>query len=385
MSSPPIPFLAPPTPEDSAGPFLTDKLSDLSKWAASGFALLASVLSFLGIKEGYLDRIIAESAQASVFVFTALGLGVLASLIAASTNPLWNVYAVWMIAAVLGLAVTTYLAVPDIDGDNAPTTLAWVGLGIGVALVIYAFANREYWKLALPVALLLIAVTATSAGLYSAVKISVASKALPEDLEVGTPTVRVVNGLAQVLVSLKGSQQTYRAGLVQVTGVATDRDGSIQIGTKRYRPDETNGVEQTLPFPLAFRPWQSITVSRCEFAKGANTCAPAAEGTYAVDASLFSSSVTATMRPRGRLVEAGTVGRSVPKSHYLRFKVWRSTGKEWRRVMQAEIAPSSSGVARWTSRLPATERTRWKLQVQVCGPQRCRSDLTRTAIMRSAG
>ena len=146
MTSPPIPFLAATTPEDEAGPFVADKLSDLSKWAASGFALLASILSFLGIKEGYLDRIIAESPQASVFVFAALGLGVVASLIAATTNPLWNVYAVWMIAAVLAVAVVTYLAVPDLDGDNKTTTLAWVGLAIGVALVIYAIANHEHWN-----------------------------------------------------------------------------------------------------------------------------------------------------------------------------------------------------------------------------------------------
>ena len=185
-------------------------------------------------------------------------------------------------------------------------------------------------ELALPAALLLIAVTATSAGLYSAVKISVTSKALPEELEVATPTVQLVNGLAQVLVPLQGSQQTYKAGLVKVSGVTTDRDGSIHIGTKRYRPDETNAVDQTLSFPLTFRPWKSIAVGRCEFAKEATTCTPTDEGIYAVDASLFSSSVTATLRPRGRMVEAGTVGGSMPKSHYLRVTVWRATGTGWR-------------------------------------------------------
>jgi hypothetical protein len=378
--SPTLNFLA--NKDASPGPFVADRLSDIAKWSAGGFGLLVTILTFLGIKEGYLDRILAESPRASVWVFAALGLGVVTSLIGAATNPKFTVYAAWTIAAVLVLSGITYFAVPDIDGDDAPTAVFWCGVAIGLAVLGYSILRWSTWHLSLPAALLLIAVTATSLGLYSAVKISVASKALPEDLDVGTPTIQVVRGVPQVRVHLEGSQQTYRAGLVRISGVTTDGKRSSNIGTARYRPDETNSVDQTLSFPLSFRTWKSVSVSHCEMPKDKDTCKPETRGTYSVDASLFAASVTATMRQQGASIEAAMVGRGVPRSHFVRFTVFRRAGAASAKVVQAEIAPTRRGVAQWSSRMPATAGAAWTLVVKVCGPRSCRQDLTRTASLR---
>lgn len=383
--SPELKFLAQEISDDKAGAFLVTKLPALAKWSAGGFGLLVSVLSFLGVKEGYLDRIIAESAQASVWVFAALGVGVVTSLIAAATNPKFPVFAAWIIAAVLILAGATYLVVPDIDGDDVPTALFWSSGFVGLTLMGYAVLRRKSWVLPLPAALLLIAVTATSLGLYSAVKISVTSKALPEDLDVGNPTIKVVHGVPQVRIHLEGSQQKYRVGMVRIAGVTSSGTHASNIGTARYRPDETNSVDQTLSFPLAFRTWKSITVSQCEIAKDESRCTPEITGTYSVDASLFAASVTATVRQRGGSVEAAMVGRSIPRSHFVRFTVFRRANEANAKVVQSEIAPSQRGVARWDATFQAEAGTTWTLVVRVCGPRSCRSDLTRTASLRTLG
>ena len=175
-------------------PFDESSLDKMSIWAGLGFTALSAILTFLGSTGGYLQRILAEDPRGALWVFVLIGTGVVASLFAGAAKSDFHIPSVYVAGAVGLLAVITAAFVRDLDDSDGTADRLLFGLVIAGLVLAGVLLGRKS-AMALPAGLLVVAVAATSMGLYGAVKISVSSRALPEEalnLEHRSPRPRIV-------------------------------------------------------------------------------------------------------------------------------------------------------------------------------------------------
>ncbi|KAA1400187.1 hypothetical protein [Aeromicrobium ginsengisoli] len=251
--------------EETDDPFDPESLDGLATWTGIGFTTLSGVLTFIGTKDGYLQRILAENATASMWVFVLVGLGVVASLFAMATKTTVHVYAAWVIAAALALATIS----ARLFDDFGETTITGKMLLVCVVLAAVAlvWTASVGTTIALPAALLAVAVAATSMGLYGGVKLSVASRSLPEELQTRA-SLETKGGRDFVKVTVAGSQQKNSVGTVQVViqDARKNKAGKFPlriIGRAKFAPDTSNDVAETFNFPIDLASSRRVFVQSC--------------------------------------------------------------------------------------------------------------------------
>lgn len=239
-----------------------DKLDAVAKWLAGAFVLLSTVLTFIGIKEGQLDRVLRNEPRGALFVFVLVGLAVVGGVVAPAVGPEKRIR---LGLVVLALGVPLVVAgpfLPDL-GDGPGISGRWAAFAIVVGLLIVGgiafFLGSLVTSLkagTIAVALLLFAI-----GMYGAFKLSVTAKAAKDRPSI-TAAFVIKESKPMVTVGLKASglrTDEHLSGFVRGYGArATNRDMEVDpCGNNclllygfRAGADEAGAIETTFDVPL---------------------------------------------------------------------------------------------------------------------------------------
>lgn len=214
-------------------------LEGVAKWVATGFVLISSLLTFLGLtSDDKLDRILGAYPGSGLLVFVLVGLAVVLAIIAPAL-PRKPQLGFGLIPAVLVvLSGVVYFTVPDLGEMSLweqRKDFRWVFVTVLAILLLGVILGT--WK-RLPVPMnamaLAIAVISLSLGGYAAMKVAVLSKA---------PT-----GLGTISTELK--TDSSRATLdVTVSLAAIDPENFVELRTSFL--DDTTSTENPVPRKLA--------------------------------------------------------------------------------------------------------------------------------------
>ncbi|NHA68056.1 hypothetical protein [Phycicoccus flavus] len=460
---------APPAsrPEPSATSVINEKgLSKAFAWTAAGFTAAASVLTFLGIKEGTLDQGLRIYAPATMCIFVLLGIGVVCALFSravtfGSRTRLWALIAVllvmllatsvylpeaadtppagggmkaWLLetshpwiggalfVVAAACAVAAYaLAIdggPTVTGTRARVVLwaAWslvlgalaVGLllprtvdegsgrvlvdagrimTVGLTLVLVGgFLALLGWSLlrmiTLPTtaALVVVAVSATSLGLYGATKLAVQSKSLAVVPSV-VADVGTAEGRSTLEVSVRADRSRGRNLALQVWGTPRARAARVtdepstaaaavarsDIWSEVLRPDGLDRIERTISIPISPTRWDSVSVGYCLVGDeeiGGPTCPTGPDGAPVVTSEVVRvrnpasgpglAEVSAAIEPgRSNTLEATFAASDVQPGTLTRVELCRSrNGRHTRHVLDATVSSGPDGTATWSATVP---------------------------------
>ena len=248
---------APPAPCDSA-----DELDKVAKWLAGAFVLLSTVLTFIGIKEGQLDRILRNEPRAALFVFLLVGLAVIGGVVAPAVHPDKRIR---LGLVVLALGVPVAVAgpfLPDI-GEGPGISGIWAGVAIAGGLLLVGVIAFFLFNLVtslkagtIAVALLLFAI-----GMYGAFKLGVAGKAAKDRPGI-TAAFSTKDATPVVSVGLKASglrTDEHLSGTVWGYGSRTTNreldsfpcgENCLLLYAFRIGADDTGAVDTTFDVPL---------------------------------------------------------------------------------------------------------------------------------------
>ncbi|MDT0353844.1 hypothetical protein [Pseudonocardia charpentierae] len=152
----------------------------------------------------------------------------------------------------------------------------WLAIALLTALLILA---GLLYRIPVPTtaAMLLIAVTSISMGLYGATKLSVTSKAFPIDPSV-TASVELINGIQVIkagTVAARRDGKPLHVSVIGMTGTTTGASATeSSIGEAETSPDVAGDVNATTVFPINTARWRTIEVRICD---GENQCAKGAK------------------------------------------------------------------------------------------------------------
>lgn len=256
------------------------KIQDILKWAAGGFAALVALLTFFGVKDGVLARVVHQNPIAAIAVLVLVGFGTLLTLAAPIADP--KAQLLWAVALFVGMVilVTTELVTGNVSSPWADKLngLRWAAIIITLALALACLVLRTTLSLGLGLAAL--AVTSTSAGLYAAAKV-----AILDDLAGGA--VSVVGTFAQSEGALKltveaTGQASY--GPTRLAIAAADADGKplASPGSAILLPDQAGVLKGsvTVFVPNSAR---SVVVLACHQSDASGpACTPSDEQVHLV-------------------------------------------------------------------------------------------------------
>ncbi len=364
------------------GPFDPTKLGKAAKWSSAGFVALTSVLTFLGIKDGMLTRILTDEPTASLWALILVGGGVVLSLFAVAVKDRTHLYVAWLILGILAMSVCSAALLKNI---NETAVTGWM---LVLAFVVLTIALIWSWArgttIALAAGLLVLAVSATSFGLYAAAKVSIATKAAPEDLRVrATLTGEIPTQTLEV--TLAGSKQ--RDGIVAVVGYRAERDrdprtgrpvasaGGRHLWESYFNVDETRTVSETYAVPVNTRNWAEVSIQTCTEEKSdaeiRPNCVPVERTSYLTGTALkpdVALGGSMKVSPDGKDLTATLTASNVDPGQQVAIR-FRPRGKDARAkvatVLKATAFPDAAGTATWTARLPV-QGVRWALHAVVC-------------------
>lgn len=367
----------------SGGTFFTPAdLSKLGSWSAAGFGVLTSVLTFFGIKAGVLDRLLRTDSSAALLVFCFVGMGLLTALIAGAVAPAvmirFGLVTLTCLAMCL-LAITIYPKFGDVASLGLIVSALFV-VGFVVA-VFTAFA-----RISAVAGLLIIAVLATSLGLYGAVKLSVTSKRGAVGTQVTATFARGDSAGVDVHARAFGLDKT---GLkVEVFGGIEATPGrqasELRLGSETLRASLTGDIDETITFPIRKSDWQYVAIRSSQVGAANPTAtqgrAKPTSGTVKTDKAppeeVRLQGELLPTRVKGILLWNAKSGRLVARvigsglSLSARSQVWLLRTDKPRRSLQvfATVTPSDAGDVRWRATVPGvgTGPARYQLRYRTC-------------------
>ncbi len=235
---------------------------------AGGLTVLTTVLTTFGIKEGALDRMVGKAPHAVLLIFVLVGIGVLVALGSAALNTSQTRrLLVWplLVAVTMALAMV-WVFVPDVPTRGRDVDVGeWLSLRhvvqglvglVALLIAVHVLRKRDARTTATAGALALSMAT-TGLGLYSAVKLAVASKTGDVNLRGTAEVVTADTGSTLKLLVQAGRLADDGGVLLQV-----DADGS-PVASSVVRPDVNGEVSQTQLFPLPSRGFKVLKVFSC--------------------------------------------------------------------------------------------------------------------------
>ena len=345
-------------------PFDPSKLDGITKFCAAGFTAAAALLTFFGIKDGYLDRVLSENAQAALWVFLLIGLGVVASLLAAAVSKDYQVASSLVVLVIVLLGTLQRYMLPHLSSHNTlPTALLW---GLVVAGAIVAYLGYLFDILvSLGAALVVVAVAATSMGLYGAVKLSVEARAQHGVLQV-TAQLGGQSGAQTVDVGVKGSRQDRYAGTVQVLGRrAGTRTGDVSLGVAQFSPDDSGNVDHTFSFPVVAADWDELLARYCV----GNDCRQQ-DVTTITTAQAATAVIGASLVPAADKQQAHldiSVNR-LRRDGRVVVTITKDAGGHENPVLTSTLVAGNDGTASMSGDLPTTKGEHVVIRALVCDP-----------------
>lgn len=367
--------------------FDTAELPKVAKWATAGFGALTGLLTFFGIKNQMLSRVLNEDRTPALWVIVMIGAGVVVSAIGLGLKGTVRAQA-WML--VVAITVVLGLTMQFLDNDwNDNAWAGWAARGTGIALVglaLLAYGRR--WLMPAAIALILLATTCTSAGLYTAAKLSITANGSNESLNVRA--VLATSGDDPGLkITLKGAKQ--RDGQVVVYGYreppeklpssidsgAIGKDSNaVRLWRTAFYASNSRTVNETYTLPIQGRDWAVIQVSSCvlsadEADVDKASCTPTEQTVFTGGRALATPVPVGTLalRPGGKRITAKATATGLRTGEYLRVWLRREGSRKARAMVktaQQTAAPDTNGAVAWAGTYTTSSGVRWRLIVARC-------------------
>lgn len=361
---------------DEAGPASLDptKLTDVLKWASGGFVLLTGVLTFFGVKEGALDRLVRASAIETMAIFLFIGAGVLLALAAPAIHdddtkraPL----ALVTIAAGAMVLLSGVVIGRDLADDrlSGPLTVAAGLLTVLGALAVVIMVRKKVtirWS----VAVAALAVTSVSCGLYNAAKLVVLDKLDTVGASIAA-NLTETDGRRTLTVKVSGEDVASPLRL-QVEGLGPNAHPVLSAHT--LTPDRADSVAADISVPVSGSTWTELRVVACqdEARAGAAACRPSdvyARFPLHRDPPVIGASLT--LDAKTSTVTYSVDAASLPGSTYLTVSV----GHDQTAVINGRRVPTADGTLTWSGTSAVTSKQSWAASVARCDasvtPARC--------------
>jgi hypothetical protein len=254
-------------PEGDGGKTPEQQLDDIAKWLAGGFALISGLLTFLGIKEGRLDRVLRNEPGAALAAFALIGLAVALGVVVPGI-PAGTKVRAGVVASLVGLGFVIAAATFPNLGEPHPAIRGAVIGSLVAATVVVAFF---LWPVAvsLKAGSLIVGLILFSAGTYGAFKVSVATE-IAKDRPSLTASFAVKDGVPVLTVSVVAaglrtnedvSTSIFGYGPpAQVKGDDNCAPGCELITGLRIGGDTTGTVDKTLEIPISMGAYEWIRV-----------------------------------------------------------------------------------------------------------------------------
>jgi hypothetical protein len=323
--------------QPTSGVVSTEGLEKAADWAAVGFTLLTGLLTFFGITEGVLDRVLRDEPTAALLVFVLVGLGLVSALLGRGLVATQGLRGTWLVLAITALGWVAARVYPNIGEVRGLSDLT------RVLLVVSAVAAVGLYRLgiALPAAAIILAVASTSLGLYGVAKISVLSKLATETPRVDAAFTSTPAG-DMLSVTVKVAREDDEQVKVVAKGRHDDRDylGTV-VGEALLAPDGSGDVDRTVAFPLVRAEWTTVEVWYCLLR--AHGWCPRLERAVllAGNPRQGRATVGATIVRGEKAATARVVARAVPRGTTIAVRLVRAG----RLVSQARLTPNAAGAA----------------------------------------
>lgn len=366
--------------KDAAFPASVDRaeldegaLPGVLKVAAAGFTGLTGLLTFFGIKDGALDRLVRASAAETMAVFVLVGLGVVLALVAPVVKATMKVPLHWILAMALAVVLFTGL-VGGRDLMVGPSG-QWLTLGgvvavVAVVLTLIHLAHRRH-RVPWGVGLAILSLTLVSCGLYNAAKLTVLDKLDTVGASI-TANLTQADGQRSLTVNVSG-KDVVTPVRVQVEGLGPDTHPVLSGHT--LTPDRTDSLAAEITVPVSGSTWTELRVVACqdEPTEGAPACRPTdvyAKFPLHRDPVVVGASLT--LDAKASTVTYAVEATSVPRTSYLVVAV----GQGKTPVGSGRKVPAADGTVTWTGTTPVRSRQTWTVSVAVCdgssSPVTCR-------------
>lgn len=320
-------------------------LKAVAVWVARGFPLLTGLATAFGIQAGALDRILRTEPTAALWVFAMIGAAVLCAVVAPAAKEHYFV-PVWPIAAlVTGLCLVTWLLLPKLRDQRVNSIPDVIAFLIFIALLLGALRLGAH-RVSVMTALLVVAMTALSLGLYSAVKVTVLDKLGPETPRVTAEFENQPTGTVIKLRAVAGARDT-KPLLVAVRGTVTGGpgQGAVEtIGFAQLGGDSTGAVDATAAYPVSAARWRAFSVGFCDEPE------PCLNGDWSsFQESAFlpgrrsQASVTASLQPVGKSLRVDVAATQLEAGAFIRAQVARLRDGRSTPLALHLLAPGADG------------------------------------------
>lgn len=357
--------------------FDQNKLPDLAKWSTGGFGALAALLTFFGVKDELLTRILSADPTAALWAMLLIGAGLVLSAFGLAVKG-DAVVMVWVLAAAVTVAAGVSAVLLEDLGETRVTTILLIGSLIGLIGFI-VLAEIQEWMIPVSAALVVLATACTALGLYSAAKISVTAKAAPEDMRVSAKFTGTQDPL-NLEITLAGSKQeagdvvvaATRTTPVPTAGSASAMQlgdpGAVVLWRSSFSADGNKAVAESYSVPVDSTQWAKVSVLECT---GAG-CVPSEKATFAGGRAVTPASVGGSMAltSGGRVLTTSVAATGLLNSEYLR--VWIRPEGSARVVKTASavtqtLVPDEDGTIAWSTKVGTTTGVRrWDLRAAIC-------------------
>ena len=344
------------------------KLPEVAKWAAAGFVVLASIVTFLGVQGGVLDRVLRQGAVTSLWIFTLVGGGLLCAVLApAFSARRWVRLSVPAVVVVL-LGLVTWLRLPRIEGDDSVGLPPAAGWAIFAGLVVVALLLSR-WHLPVVAAVLTVGIAALSMGLYGATKASVVATASVPTPQVTATLSAEQGGMITVDVFARGRDAPVQLSVYGFGGPDDDADAGALLGMASIRPDDAGEIDDSTTFLLNPAAWQRVSVRTCNPPQ----CPRSEEAlTLTTGQGLFTTTRISGTFSRGKgVAHAAVDGSALPPGCVLTISVYRKTPVLPKvAVFTARLTPDDTGRISWThDDVPVAASEELQLRYRIAGTE----------------
>lgn len=177
----------------------------LARILAGGSAIVTGVLTFLGIKDAALDRIVREEPKAVLLFGGMVAFGIVCGLIAQFARPPGSMRVFW-IAPFIGLLIGLFPLVANHSRNvdvNDTGNLNYILGGVAVATIIIWFFLGPF-RLAMTGCLLVLGAVLFALGTYGGIRLALDSKGTTASPEISGPSiVRGDDGLLHLKATVK--------------------------------------------------------------------------------------------------------------------------------------------------------------------------------------
>ncbi|MEJ2857488.1 MULTISPECIES: hypothetical protein [unclassified Saccharothrix] len=316
----------------------TDAVKSAAQWAAGGFTALTAILTFFGIKDGYLTELLQGEPTVSILIFCLVGLGLLCGLVAPLAVVRGGVPLKFVLLGVGALTVLLGVPLTDIDEVEHRGLVTVLVVAVATAwLATLAWTDRDGIEVTAVTALILTGVAATSLGLYGAAKLALIART--DDVPVQV-TASVEESALKLVVKAAIAPGEPKAVVVRAMGLRDETE--IDIGQALVSPDGTGEVDGTVTFPLGDAKWSGFVVRHCqEWDCTASSVVLRIGGNPLPDGR---GGAGAVQQGDNGVLQASATVWGVPKGAVVEVAVRRSDADG----LQVTVAPRGDGVATWS-------------------------------------